>query len=83
MAKAILGHVGGTDPRMLAEVANLRRRVRDLQAEVERLAAENAALLGVDGALAEALPDALPDALADEIITLDAARPGQSTPALA
>ena len=76
MAKAILGHVGGTDPRMLAEVAILRRRVRELQAEVERLSAENAALLRVDGGLGA-------DVLPDEIISLDAARPERSTPALA
>ncbi len=75
MAKAILGHVGGTDPRMLAEIAVLRRRVRELADEVERLSAENAALLSVD-------------AMQEEIITLDSpatpeTRSGQSTPALA
>jgi hypothetical protein len=41
MAKALLGHVGGLDPRLLAEVAVLRRRVTDLEAEVLRLSAEN------------------------------------------
>ena len=45
MAKAILGHVGGPDPRLLSEVARLRRRVAELQAEVDRLTAENQALL--------------------------------------
>jgi hypothetical protein len=70
MAKAILGHVGGVDPRMLAEIAVLRRRVRELQAEVERLSAENAALLSVD-------------AMPEEIISLDAAHAERSTPALA
>jgi hypothetical protein len=70
MAKAILGHVGGVDPRMLAEIAVLRRRVRDLQNEVERLSAENAALLSVD-------------ALPEEIITLDGSHADRSTPALA
>lgn len=73
MAKAILGYVGGPDPRLLAEVARLRRRVTELQSEVERLAAENQALL----------PDSIGAALADEIITLDAARPERSAPALA
>ena len=44
MAKALLGHIGGPDPRILAEIAVLRRRVNDLEAEVLRLRAENAAL---------------------------------------
>lgn len=73
MAKAILGHIGGPDPRLLAEVARLRRRVSDLQAEIERLTAENEALL----------PQAIGESLTDEIITLDAAAPDRSTPALA
>jgi hypothetical protein len=62
MAKALLGYVGGPDTRLLAEVAVLRRRIRDLEAEVLRLAAENDARLAVD------------TPLADEIIALDAAR---------
>ena len=58
MAKALLGHLGGPDPRLLAEVATLRRRVRDLEAEMLRLRAEN---------------DALAAAVApsDELISLD------------
>jgi len=77
MAKAILGHVGGPDPRLLAEVARLRRRVGELQAEVARLTAENQALL------TESLHESLGESLNDEIITLDAPRPDRSTPALA
>ena len=77
MAKAILGHVGGPDPRLLAEVARLRRRVNELQAEVSRLTAENQALL------TESLHESLGESLSDEIITLDAPRPDRSTPALA
>jgi len=77
MAKAILGHVGGPDPRLLAEVARLRRRVGELQAEVSRLTAENQALL------TESLHESLGESLSDEIITLDAPRPDRSTPALA
>lgn len=73
MAKAILGHVGGPDPRLMAEVARLRRRVAELSREVERLTAENQALL----------PDSIGGALAEEIITLDAGRPEHSAPALA
>jgi cell division protein FtsB len=41
MAKALLGHVGGPDPRMVAEMRRLQRRVRDLEAELVRLQAEN------------------------------------------
>lgn len=41
MAKAILGHVGGPDPRMLSEMRRLQRRVRDLEAELARLQEEN------------------------------------------
>lgn len=59
MAKALLGHVGGSDPRLLAEVAMLRRRVRELEAELLRLRAENDALA------AAAAPS-------DELITLEA-----------
>ncbi|MDX6739104.1 hypothetical protein [Actinocorallia sp. A-T 12471] len=44
MAKALLGHVGGPDPRMVAEMRRLQRRVRDLEAELVRLQEENEAL---------------------------------------
>jgi hypothetical protein len=44
MAKALLGHVGGPDPRLITEVRRLRRRVHDLEAEVLRLQAENDSL---------------------------------------
>ena len=44
MAKALYGHVGGPDLQLAAELAQLRRRVRDLQDEVERLSAANDAL---------------------------------------
>lgn len=44
MAKAILGHVGGPDPRMVAEMRRLQQRVRDLEAELVRLQEENDAL---------------------------------------
>jgi hypothetical protein len=45
MAKALLGYVGGPDPRLVTEVRRLRRRVVDLEAEVLRLQAENDSLL--------------------------------------
>jgi hypothetical protein len=44
MAKALIGHVGGPDPRTLSEVRRLRERVRSLEAEVLRLRAANDAL---------------------------------------
>jgi hypothetical protein len=47
MAKALVGHVGGLDPRVAFEVRRLRERVRDLESEVIRLRAENDALSSV------------------------------------
>lgn len=44
MAKAILGHVGGPDPRMLAEMRRLQRRVVELETELMRVRAENETL---------------------------------------
>ena len=44
MAKAPFGHVGGPDPRMVSEMRRLQQRVRDLEAELARLQAENDAL---------------------------------------
>ena len=44
MAKALFGHVGGPDPRMLSEMRRLQQRVRDLEAELVRLQEENEAL---------------------------------------
>jgi hypothetical protein len=44
MAKAILGHVGGPDPRMVSEMRRLQQRVRDLEAALRRLQEENDAL---------------------------------------
>jgi uncharacterized small protein (DUF1192 family) len=41
MAKALFGHVGGPDPRMVSEMRRLQQRVRDLEAELARLQAEN------------------------------------------
>jgi hypothetical protein len=45
MAKALLGHVGGTDPRVTARLARenqmLRQRIADLESAVLRLQMEN------------------------------------------
>ena len=44
MAKALLGHVGGLDPRMVSEMRRLQQRVRGLEAALVRLQDENDAL---------------------------------------
>ncbi len=44
MAKALLGYVGGPDPRMVSEMRRLQQRVRDLEAALVRLQEENDAL---------------------------------------
>ena len=46
MAKALVGHVGGLDPRLVFEMRRLQQRVRDLESEVLRLRAENDTLVG-------------------------------------
>ena len=40
MAKALLGYVGGPDPRLVSEVRPLQQRVQDLETELLRLQAE-------------------------------------------
>lgn len=44
MAKALLGYVGGSDPRVLAEMRRLQQRVQDLESELVRMQAERDAL---------------------------------------
>lgn len=44
MAKALFGHVGGPDPRMLNEMRRMQRRIDELEAELLRVRAENDAL---------------------------------------
>ncbi len=46
MAKALLGHVGGPNQRMAAELNRLRQRVTDLEAQLARLKEEHAAQAG-------------------------------------
>jgi hypothetical protein len=48
MAKALFGHVGGPDPRIVSEMRRLQQRVRDLEAELVRLQEENDALAGLE-----------------------------------
>ncbi len=45
MAKALFGHVGGADLRLVDEVRRLRDRVRELEAELARVSAANDALV--------------------------------------
>jgi hypothetical protein len=47
MAKALLGYVGGPDPRLLAEMRRLQQRVHDLESELVRIQAEKDALIAV------------------------------------
>jgi hypothetical protein len=61
MAKAILGHLGGPDPRMLSEMRRLQLRVRDLETECLRLQAANDALSA--------------EAATDELLTLSVPEP--------
>ena len=37
MARALLGYVGNSDPSMALEIARLRRRVADLEAQLAEL----------------------------------------------
>ena len=45
MAKALLGYVGGIDPRHTRETAQLKQRIAALETEVRRLQEQNAALV--------------------------------------
>jgi len=44
MAKALVGYIGGIDPRKAREAGQLRQRINDLESEVRRLKEENDAL---------------------------------------
>jgi len=45
MAKALFGHVGSPDLRLVDEVRRLRTRVQDLETELARVTATNDALM--------------------------------------
>lgn len=68
MAKALIGYLGGPDPRMLSEMRRLQQRVRDLENECLRLQAVN-----------DALSDDADMAAHDELLTLSVA---EAEPAL-
>ena len=68
MAKALFGHVGiGPDVRVLSEMRRLRDRVRELEGELARLEAANAALrngLRVDD---DMLSLSVPDTIGEQV----------------
>ncbi|MER5735375.1 MULTISPECIES: hypothetical protein [unclassified Streptomyces] len=57
MAKALLGYVGGSDPRLLAEMRRLQQRVQDLESELVRIQTENDALAAAAAQQGESLLD--------------------------
>ena len=57
MAKALLGYVGGSDPRLLAEMRRLQQRVQDLESELVRIQDENDALNAAAAQHGESLLD--------------------------
>ena len=56
MAKALFGHVGGPDPRIVSEMRRLQQRVRDLEAELVRLQEEAGPIRGSPGTLGGRVP---------------------------
>ncbi|TVL94339.1 hypothetical protein LRS74_09110 [Streptomyces sp. LX-29] len=59
MAKALLGYVGGSDPRVLAEMRRLQQRVQDLESELIRIQAENDALSAAAAHQSDSLLDSI------------------------
>lgn len=59
MAKALLGYVGGSDPRLLAEMRRLQQRVQDLESELVRIQSEKDALAAAAAQHGESLLDSI------------------------
>ncbi|MCX5375604.1 hypothetical protein [Streptomyces sp. NBC_00091] len=59
MAKALLGYVGGSDPRLLAEMRRLQQRVQDLESELGRIQSENDALTAAAAQHGDSLLDSI------------------------
>ncbi|GAA2817931.1 hypothetical protein [Streptomyces showdoensis] len=59
MAKALLGYVGGSDPRLLAEMRRLQQRVQDLESELVRIQSENDALAAAAAQHGDSLLDSI------------------------
>jgi hypothetical protein len=68
MAKALLGYVGGSDPRVLAEMRRLQQRVQDLESEIVRIQAENDALSAA-ARRSDALLDSIDVSQAEPVLT--------------
>ncbi|MEU3724451.1 hypothetical protein [Streptomyces sp. NPDC031705] len=61
MAKALLGYVGGSDPRLLAEMRRLQQRVQDLESELGRIQSENDALTAAAAQHGDSVLDSIVD----------------------
>ncbi|MEU8760957.1 hypothetical protein [Streptomyces sp. NPDC048659] len=59
MAKALLGYVGGSDPRLLAEMRRLQQRVQDLESELVRIQSENDSLAAAAAQHGDSLLDSI------------------------
>lgn len=71
MAKALLGHVGiGPDQRLVIELRRAHARISQLQEELERVRAENEALVG-----SLHMDSQLDGALGPDMLRLDDAQP--------
>ena len=53
VAKALVGYVRGPDPRILSDLRRLRRRIRELEAELARIQQEHDVLSAETGRQAE------------------------------
>ncbi|HZG06732.1 MAG TPA: hypothetical protein VE546_24730 [Streptomyces sp.] len=69
MAKALLGYVGGSDPRVLAEMRRLQQRVQDLESELVRIQAENDALSAAAARHSDSLLDSMDVSKAEPALT--------------
>ncbi|MGW1894303.1 hypothetical protein ACWCP6_29300 [Streptomyces sp. NPDC002004] len=69
MAKALLGYVGGSDPRLLAEMRRLQQRVQDLESELGRIQAENDALTAAAAHHGDALLESIDVPQAEPALT--------------
>ncbi|WP_424211574.1 hypothetical protein ACN20G_05415 [Streptomyces sp. BI20] len=69
MAKALLGYVGGSDPRLLSEMRRLQQRVQDLESELVRIQSENDALNAAAAQHGDSLLDMDIDVSAEPALT--------------
>ncbi|AXK33202.1 hypothetical protein DVA86_11630 [Streptomyces armeniacus] len=69
MAKALLGYVGGSDPRVLAEMRRLQQRVQDLESELVRIQSENDALSAAAARHSDSLLESIDVSTAEPALT--------------